>query len=648
MIGKLKFPIAGALCAVMLALCCTVMAAGAGVETTGQAVGGRDSVYVAGNPDWYPIEYYNPDTQCYEGILPQLLERIGAQTGLEFTYIRAGEEDQRLRLAKNGQVEMTSGCIRDEEEFQDYGMTGSRTILTVPQDGEEVQVCFAFTDVARDGLAEAVEGALSTVSDGEVAQLAVSCAMEQARAPYPGWLLPAALAGMALLLVVIVVLALHRNKYKRLADQDKLLDPITGIGNKAYFAQRFEQYISDQYRGIYCVVFIAFEIGKVNQYYGEAEAENQLRFAANELMNSTMDSDIAARVSGGGFVVVRPSSTEQEAARWTKELLQRLNRYGDRYEKDYHPDFTAGIYMLSQSDRDCETALFNAQQGYRRALRDNLPYAFSHVELLDRESEKLQLKKRAQQAIQDREFKMFLQFIVCGENEEITGAEALSRWEHPQKGLLHPGRYIELLESEKTVAELDFYMFEEACRQLERWQRMGRSISISCNFTRITIDQEDFIPRLQTIAGQYFFDYAALILEITEDVMEIDKASAFENISKCKALGFRIALDDMGSGYTSFSDLRDYPIDIVKIDRSILNSAVNSQGIALLKGIIALVHSLGIKALCEGVETARQCQLLRQLGCDYMQGFYFYRALPSEEADRLLEERGAIDTKNKK
>ena len=120
--------------------------------------------------------------------------------------------------------------------------------------------------------------------------------------------------------------------------------------------------------------------------------------------------------------------------------------------------------------------------------------------------------------------------------------------------------------------------------------------------------------------------------------MENNKEIAFNNVSRCKELGFRIALDDAGSGYTSFSDLRDYPIDIVKIDRTILNSAINPRGIALLEGMIALAHSLKMEVLCEGVETAEQKELLLRLGCDYMQGYYFYRALPQEEANRFLNE----------
>ena len=629
-IGACAAALAGA------ALCPTALAA---VTATPEGAGGPDCVYVAGNPDWYPVEYYDPETGRYEGVMPELLALVGERTGLNFTYIRAGEADERLRLAKNGQVELLSGCAGDEAALWEYSAP-SRAVLTLTVDGRETEVCFAFTGIASDGLAGTVEGALAGISDRELAGLAVECAIGHSPAARGDkWMLPLGAAACAALGAAVIVLAVQRRRYKALADRDERFDPVTGVGNKAYFAYRFEQQLSDRYRSVYGVVFVGFDIARVNQYYGELAAEDQLRFAANELMKSTADNEIAARVSGGGFAVARPCSGEQEVERWTLELLERLNSYVDQYGKDYRPEFHAGIYMLKQSDRDSETVLFNARQGYEQAAQANVPCAFSRTERLRRESEKLQLKKQTLEAIQNHEFKMFLQFIVRAGDGRIVSAEALSRWEHPEKGMLHPGRYIELMESEKTIAELDLYIFEEACRQLEQWQREGRSVHISCNFTRLTIDHENFIQRVREIAGRYTFEPSALVIEITEDAMESDKKTAFENISRCKALGFRIALDDAGSGYTSFSDLRDYPIDIVKIDRSILVSAVSPRGVALLKGMIALAHSLQMEVLCEGVETAQQAELIRQLGCDYMQGYYFCRALPREEAGRFLRER---------
>ena len=123
--------------------------------------------------------------------------------------------------------------------------------------------------------------------------------------------------------------------------------------------------------------------------------------------------------------------------------------------------------------------------------------------------------------------------------------------------------------------------------------------------------------------------------------MESNSEAAFQNISKCKKLGFRIVLDDAGSGYTSFADLRDHPIDIVKIDRSILDALVTQRGTALLHGVSALIHDLEMNVLCEGAETQAQTDLLREIGCDYIQGYYFYRPLPTKEADRVIDDAGS-------
>lgn len=617
----------------LCALLCT--AAAAAVTSTPEATGDAGTVYVAGNPDWYPVEYYDQDAQTYAGVLPELLELVGEQTGLEFTYIQAGPEDQRRRLAENGQVELVSGCSSNEAWITDAGMRAGNTLLTIPSEDGETQVCLVFTRIAEDALIHRIEDAVANLPPQTVSGLSVRLLME-----HPGrtdWRIAAVCAGIILfLLVLAAVQAVKLHRCKKRTQQDTQVDLLTGIGNKAYFTEFFDTFISDQYRNLYCVVYIGFDIARVNQYYGEAAAEDQLCFAANELDLSTRDNEASARVSGGGFAIAHSGSGEQEIQTWMSQLLPRLNQYTERYGKDYRPEFRAGIYLLEPEDRDCETALFNARQGYQQAVEKGLPWYIMHTEHLERESERLQLKKQTLDALQNREFLMFLQFIVRGKDGRICGAEAVSRWDHPQKGLLYPGSYIELMESEGTIAELDFYIFEEACRQLEQWQAESRDLILSCNFARITIGRETFVQRIQDIAARYTFDRGHLVMEITEDAMESNKQTAFDNISRCKEMGYRIALDDAGSGYTSFADLRDYPIDVVKIDRSILNAAVTRRGAALLRGITALVHNLDMAVLCEGAETKAQAELLREMGCDYIQGYYFYRPLPLKEAERVL------------
>lgn len=610
----------------------------ASVFYTTEATGSADTVYVAGNPDWYPVEYYDANSQSYEGILPEILKQVGKETGLKFTYIQAGKQDQRHRLAKNGQVELVSGCSTEESWLQKLGIRTSETILYIPLDKGETKVCLAFSRIADEEMIGKVEAALAQLSPQQIAGLSARFAMEHPNRNEPHTvLLYFAIIGLLFILSIIQTFRLYRCKMT--VQEDVKVDLLTGIKNKAGFTEFFNTCISDQYRNLYSVIYIGFDIVRVNQYYGEVAAEEQLCFAANELKLRVRENECVARVSGGGFAVARPCGGERDTELWLEPLLEQLNRYTERYGKDYRPNFEAGIYMLQLTDRDCETVLFNARQGYHRAIDTERPYAFARSDHLTRENEKLQLKKQMLEALQKREFLMFLQFIVRGTDGKICGAEAVSRWDHPQRGLLYPGSYIELMEAEGTVAELDFYIFEEVCRQMEQWHEEKENLIISCNFARITIGRKDFVRRVREIADRYTFCREKLVMEITEDAMEMDKDIAFSNILHCKEMGFLVALDDVGSGYTSFADLRDYPIDIVKIDRSLLNAAVTERGAALLRGIVALAHNLDMKVLGEGAETQGQVELLRKVGCDYIQGYFYYRPLPLAEAKNVLSKK---------
>ena len=175
------------------------------------------------------------------------------------------------------------------------------------------------------------------------------------------------------------------------------------------------------------------------------------------------------------------------------------------------------------------------------------------------------------------------------------------------------------------------------CRQLEKWNGTKFSdLVISCNFTRITISEDDFISNIKSISDKYKFNKQNLCIEITEDAIEKNSEKALKNIEECKKLGFHIALDDLGSGYTSLINLCHYPVDIVKIDNSILNSADDERGRLLFEGLVDISHKLQLKVICEGVETPAQNEFVTAAGCDYIQGFYYYRPMPEEECEKML------------
>lgn len=239
--------------------------------------------------------------------------------------------------------------------------------------------------------------------------------------------------------------------------------------------------------------------------------------------------------------------------------------------------------------------------------------------------------------LEKNEFKMYLQFVVDNKTKKIVLAEALSRWDSREKGLIGPAKYIEKMESAGFISKHDFYMFELVCHQLEKWSNTEyKDITISCNFTRITLSEEDFIDKITTISQRYNFDKSKLAIEITEDAIEKDRETAMQNVRRCKELGFRVYLDDLGSGYTSLSNLCDYPVDIVKLDRDILLKTDTPRGKDLFSGIISLAHNLNMKVICEGVETEEQDLLVSASGCDYIQGWYYSKPLPLEECELLV------------
>ena len=240
--------------------------------------------------------------------------------------------------------------------------------------------------------------------------------------------------------------------------------------------------------------------------------------------------------------------------------------------------------------------------------------------------------------LENNEFKMYLQFIVDSKSQKIVSAEALSRWNNPDRGIIGPVNYIGHMETAGLISMHDYYMFERACRQLEKWNdTIFNDISISCNFTRITLSEEDCIERLKMISQKYKFDKSKLAIEITEDAIEKDRENAKKNVRLCKELGFRVYLDDLGSGYTSLVNLCDYPMDIVKIDRDILLRTTTKKGKDLFSGIVALAHKLEIPAICEGVETEEQKALVAESDCDFIQGWYYSKAIPPEECEDFVE-----------
>lgn len=253
----------------------------------------------------------------------------------------------------------------------------------------------------------------------------------------------------------------------------------------------------------------------------------------------------------------------------------------------------------------------------------------------------VQMIEKIKKGFENNEFKMHLQFVMDNKKTGggIASAEALSRWENSLGELIFPGVYIGVMEKSGLIVAFDYYMFDKVCQKLEDWNASEfGDVSISCNITRITISEKNFAEKIEEILKKYDFDRSKLIMEITEDAIERNREVARENILKMKELGLTIALDDMGSGYASLTSLLEYPIDVVKIDRAVLLRATSQKGKKLFLGLASLFNSIGLKVVCEGVETEEQNDFVAGSDCHYIQGWYYAKAMPMDKAEDFFRE----------
>lgn len=603
-----------------------IFTAGAAVYTVEKPTNGN-TVYIAGDPDMYPIEYYDAEDKEYKGILPELYKKISEDSGVDFSYISSGSVNEQYRLAKNEQVEIVSAHAKGDVD----NLTDEVHILTYRKGEEEIELCVGFTSIANADLIKAVSSALKSASSEQILRLSVETAVTESPNDFPYWMI-FVIAGLAALIILLVINIILRRKKEKAARENRMSDPLTGIGNGLYFEQWYNNFISPASHPLYYIAYIGIDIQRILQYADTTVSEEIQVFAASEIASGTGETGFCARVSDGRFALAFEAPVEEQAKEYIEQLLSRLNRFNNDVMMKYHIHFQAGIFHLDAPNIPCEKALFNARHGFYHAREINAPYVFTDAKLLKREEYVRGLKKKLRDALDKKEFRLYVQYIFDGKGKTACGAEALSRWDSPDEGVITPADYIQMLETAEMIDELDFYILEECCRTLEEWKNTPKkNLWLSCNMTRITLSNEFFQLRFKEITGKYDFDISKLIVEITEDAFAESKKQVMENINVCKQLGCRIALDDFGCGFSSVKDLNDYPIDIIKIDRELIVESNTEKGKKLLIGIVKLSHFLGIEALCEGVETEDELTASTAAECDYIQGYLLARTNPANE-----------------
>ena len=597
-----------------------------------QDASARETLLISGNADLYPIESYDLGRECYVGLLPELYERLSEQTGYDLVYLPYSKNTTQAQQAENRQADIISAY---PSGAVDSGAMRRQVLLcTIEHDGAERAIYVGFTNALTPELAGALAQALEDLSGAEsIGVLADYTNSSGAEAYRTRWLITLA-ALIAAMLAAAVALIVFARKKRAEQKTNALIDPRYGIGNDRFYLHCVETLLPAPLRSIVYVICIGCDMPSLEWRFGEAEREEIFSRAAEYLRLGCAREEYLACVGRGMFALVCQCGSREAAQQRAEGLIRGLDGYLAGFRAEYAGAFRAGICSLSENpDCGAEAALYNARQGCAHAFRTETPCAFSTRGMID-ESEQLErLRGSMSKAVEKGEFEPYLQFVV-DRTGTVVGAEAVSRWQNPEEGLLPPSKYIDLMIRAGTVTEHDLYMLRCACAQLQSWRREGLEKLCRVNAQAVEHIGETALRLRQ----EDDFSHDCLIIEITGDCLVHDRSAAAETLNGLIALGFHIALDDMGAGYSSLSDLCTYRFDYVKIDRSILLDAEEERGRALLAGLVQLAHSMGIRALSEGVETKEQLDIALAAGCDFIQGFYFSRVLPKREAECYLRE----------
>jgi diguanylate cyclase (GGDEF)-like protein len=422
-----------------------------------------------------------------------------------------------------------------------------------------------------------------------------------------------------------------------------LHDNLTQLPNRLLLEDRIEQAIASSQRSgkRLAVMFVDLDRFKiVNDSMGHHYGDKLLREVAERLRTTLRAEDTIARVGGDEFIVLAKDLPDaQSAGQMADKVVSALVQpyFIDRQEQNISA--SVGIAIYPDDGADMRTLMSNADSAMYHAKkmgRNNSQ--FFTPEMNQAASERLELERALRRAVENDEFELYYQPKVDVASGRIGAMEALVRWRHPTRGIVSPAEFIPLSEELGLIIPLGAWVLLTACQQNKRWQEAGLApLRVAVNLSAVQFRQRNLAEFVAQILADTGLDPSWLELEVTESVVMQNAEDATDTLMQLHGQGIHISIDDFGTGYSSLSYLKRFPLDTLKIDRSFVRDiSTNPDDAAIVKSVIALAHSLRLKVIAEGVETAEQLDYLRSLGCDEYQGYYRSKPVTAAEFEALM------------
>ncbi|HEU5339145.1 MAG TPA: EAL domain-containing protein, partial [Sulfuricaulis sp.] len=443
--------------------------------------------------------------------------------------------------------------------------------------------------------------------------------------------------------------AIVRDISERMQAQERLQylahhDSLTGLPNRAMFLERLDHALTRARwtsRPL-AVLFLDLDRFKnINDTLGHDIGDSALRVAAQRLLDSVREGDTVARLGGDEFtVLLEDLASTDDVPVVAQKILESVSQPFEVEDREFVMTTSIGISLYPSDGDDSLNLLRNADTAmYRAKEMGRNKSQFYSSEMGVKAFEKFMLESNLRHALERNEFQLYYQPQVNLATGAITGVEALLRWRHPELGLVSPAQFIPVAEETGLMQSIDEWVLRTACLQAQAWRSAGLPpFVMAVNLSGAVFSEPTLVDIISRVMGESCMAPGQLELEITEGAIMQNAEHMVRTLDDLRKMGINLAIDDFGTGYSSLSYLKRFPIDTLKIDQSFVKDVTyKDEDASLVKVIIVMGHALKLKVIAEGVETTEQLALLRQLGCDGMQGFLFCRPLPAKEITRLMK-----------
>ena len=415
-------------------------------------------------------------------------------------------------------------------------------------------------------------------------------------------------------------------------------DALIGLYNRSTFCRKTADFLKQNPEGTYNMVQFDIERFKViNELYGNFMGDRILLLIAEGLQKCLKRKGTYGRLEADHFAVCLPAGTEEllyvreqmDKSLSSVKIEQKINLY-------------YGVYTIEDRGMSVDLMCDRANLALRTVKgNSNRSYAVYNDELHQVVLSEQQLTNSMEDALLQRQFEVYYQPVVDLKTGEVVSAEALVRWNHPEKGMVSPGFFIPFFEHNGFIIKLDAYIREEVCRNMLELRRRGlSSIPVSVNVSRLEFYDPNLCRSIIDLTERYRLKPGMMRLEITESAYTDNPQQLLAAMKELQSYGFQVLMDDFGSGYSSLNMLKDVPVDILKLDMKFLeNQGISGRGPEILASLVRMAKKLGMRTIAEGIETKEQGEFLRSIGCEYGQGYYYARPMPADAFTGLLMAR---------